>query len=123
MQLYVCENWHFHCSGTFFRSQEEHKAQEVKEKKPPQPQATKNINQSTDDVIKSAALQPGDNTIVEDLKMQLKLMSDRMEDIEKKLLKHIRVLTNDVDEERKQRANLSIEVDRLKKRVAILEDQ
>lgn len=67
------------------------------------------------------ATQALDNTVVEDLKAEVKSMNDKMLDIEKRLMKHIEILTKDLDEERKERAILIIEVDRLKKRLAILE--
>jgi len=86
------------------------------DKKPPQLQVTKNTEQP-----KSVLAESADAIIIEDLKIQLKSAHAQMEDMEKRLMKHIGVLTNDLDEERKQRANMAIEVDRLKKKVAILE--
>ena len=73
--------------------------------------------------MESTTAQTVDSKAIEDLRAQLKSMSDGMEDMEKKLLKRIMVLTDDLDEERKLRASLSIEVDRLKKQIAILGSQ
>ena len=99
-----------------FVLQEKLKTQESRDKIAPQLQTSKNTEER-----KSILAESVDAKIIEDLKVQLKSVHAQMEDMEKKLMKHIGVLTNDLDEERKQRANMSIEVDRLKKKVAILE--
>ena len=44
-----------------------------------------------------------------------------MAEMEKRFMKHIKVLTNDLDSEKKERASLQIEIDRLKKKFDILE--
>ncbi|XP_065057757.1 CD2-associated protein-like [Rhopilema esculentum] len=64
-----------------------------------------------------------DDDVIEGMKNQLNQVMDKMTGMEKKLMKHIEVLTNDLDEERKLRANLQIEVDRLKKKVSVLQNQ
>ena len=100
----------------WFVLQEKLKTQESRDKIAPQLQTSKNTEER-----KSILAESVDAKIIEDMKVQLKSVHAQMEDMEKKLMKHIGVLTNDLDEERKQRANMSIEVDRLKKKVAILE--
>lgn len=61
--------------------------------------------------------------IIDELRKEIQNMKDKMEKDEKKLMKHIQILTNDLDGERKERASMQIEIDRLKKRVGVLEGQ
>ncbi len=61
------------------------------------------------------------NEAVEGLKKDLSAVHSKMADMEKKLMKYIKVLTDDLDSEKKERATLQIEIDRLKKKVQILE--
>ena len=64
-----------------------------------------------------------DDDVIKGMQSQFNQVMEKMTGTEKKLMKHIEVLTNDLDEERKLRANLQIEVDRLKKQVSILQNQ
>lgn len=85
------------------------------------PKGIKGESQSKSGAVEPSATPPIESSLLEDMKAKMDSMKDQIGNVEKKLLKHIEILTNDLDEERKQRATLLIEVDRLKKRVAILE--
>ena len=75
-------------------------------------------------VTTETTLQPSvSKDIIDELRKELQNMKDKMEKDEKKLMKHIQILTNDLDGERKERASMQIEIDRLKKKVEILEGQ
>ena len=69
----------------------------------------------------AAAAAEAANKAADNLKKDITDLQDKMADMEKRFMKHIKVLTDDLDNERKERANLQIEIDRLKKKVEILE--
>ena len=75
-------------------------------------------------VTTETVLQPSvSKEIIDELRKELQNVKDKVEKDEKKLMKHIQILTNDLDAERKERASMQIEIDRLKKKVGILEGQ
>ena len=56
------------------------------------------------------------------LKSQITLLADKMADMEKRFKLTISQVTDDLDNERKIRLNQQVEIDRLKKQLALLTD-